>query len=178
MDFFIIILSIVFLFVAYPFIRFFIKRLICCLKIKRSCRKNGLKLHAAHFLWFLGLNNSHNCDFYIEASETVLSVKLFGALTKRSEFVFDKDGTYRINELMLRFIVHHSIKRNKIPTYNFRYKYKEDWEIKNQENITLINPVPMDVSLITDKGKLPLTVLGGGEVRSLQTFLARLENLR
>lgn len=178
MDFFIIILSIVFLFVAYPFVRFFIKRVICCLKIKRSCKRNDLKLHAAHFLWFLGLNNSRNCDFYIEAGETVISVKLFGALTKRSEFVFDKDGTYRINKLLLRFIVHYSIKRNKIPTYNFRYKYKEDWEIKNQENITLINPVPMDMSLITDKGKLPLTVLGGGKVRSLQTFLARLENLR
>ena len=177
MDFFIIILSIVFLFVAYPFVRFFIKRLICCLKIKRSCRKNGLKLHAAHFLWFLGLNNSRNCDFYIESDERILAVKLFGALTKRSIMMFNKDGKYRVKEPFLRGMVHISKERKSVPIYNFRYRFKNEWEIKTQENTVLINPVPLDITQETDKGTFPCTTISGAQIRSLQTFLASLENL-
>lgn len=97
MKFYLILLGIFLVFSLFPFLRFFIKRLICAVKIKKACRDNDFIFKPTHFLWFMGLNNSGHCDFYCisQKDSRKYSVKLFGALYRRQILDFIEGNRYR-----------------------------------------------------------------------------------
>ena len=54
MEFWIFLICAVLLFLLYPYLRCFVKRIQCAQKIRRVCREKGFHLHPTHLLWFLG----------------------------------------------------------------------------------------------------------------------------
>ena len=70
--------AIVLVVIAYPYLRCLLKRFLLAKRIKTVCEKKGLTLHKTHLLWFLGSKHTGPCDFYIESTNEVFAVKLFG----------------------------------------------------------------------------------------------------
>lgn len=170
----------------FGYIRCFFKRLICRSKIKKICRKKGHKLHATHKLWFLGNKNSTKCDLYIETANTVFAIKLFGMPSRRTILIFKKNGEYFIRSFMafisyaapIRFPMDGKTKA--MPVYDFRYKYRDEWEVKTPRHILLVNPVSMEIRCQSQQGKEVIVgagdIVNGMEIDSLPRLLGDLES--
>ena len=142
----------------FPYIRCFVKRLIFRSKIKKTCIKKGYKLHTTHVFWYLGSKYSKKCDLYIETDNDVFSVKLFGMPNKRAVLVLKENGEFFIRRFFL-MIYYISIllwpinsKAKKLPSYDFKYAYKDEWENKVFNKILLVNPVGMQFRYVSNKG--------------------------
>ena len=177
---------VILLIIAFPHFRFFVKRLICKRKIKKLCQKKGYRLHALHLFWFFKNRNSPRCDFYIETPNEVFAVKMFGITKRRCELVFTENGKYFIRSFMA-FISYGSgirysfdSKAKPLPDYNFRYNYKEEWEIKTPRRILLVNPVPMEFRRQPQHGSEVIVgageIVNGMEIDSLPRLLEDLED--
>lgn len=92
------ILLFVLIIVLIPFIRFFIKRLLLYVKIKRRCKINGYKLVGMHCFWFLGNRNRKSADFFIKTKNTAFSIKLFGSIRKNVKIIVKENGDYLIRK--------------------------------------------------------------------------------
>lgn len=170
--------------VLFPYIRCFFKRLECAAKIKKLCRGNRCTLHPTHPLWFLGGKRTKKCDVYLETESTVFAVKLFGMRRRLSTLVITDKGEY-ITRSYVAFISHgggFSIpingKPHLLPKYDFRYRYKDEWETKSPRNILLVNPVSMDIRRLTSGKDIILgagEVMFGMEIFSLTRFLGEAE---
>ena len=167
-----------------PYIRCFIKRLIFRSKIKKACINKGYQLHTTHAFWYLGSKYSKKCDLYIETDNDVFSVKLFGMPNRRAVLVLKENGEFFIRRFFLMTyyisIVLWSInsKDKKLPAYDFKYAYKDEWENKVFNKILLVNPVGMQFRYVSNKGVE--TMVQNGEyvndmkVISLSEFLSRI----
>lgn len=186
MDFWIFSACAVLLILAYPYLRIFVKRLVLLYKLKSVCRKNGFVLHRAHTLAIFGTRNGSICDLYIETSAEVFAVKLFAMGRHKTVLIFKENGQYFVRSFLafvsniggaVRFPINSRPKQ--LPSYNFRYGYKNDWEIKTPRNILLINPVCLEMrrqpihggEVILGSGD----VVNGMEIYSLSRFLKYLE---
>lgn len=168
------------------YIRFFFKRLTCMYKITKTCRNKSYKIHATHLFWFLGRNLSHKCDLHIETANEVLSIKLFGVPKRRSVLIFKENGEYLIRSFIAFFsygsVIRYPIdsKSRPMPIYDFRYKYKDEWEIKTPRHILLVNPVSMEFRRQPQHGSE--VIVGAGdivndmEIDSLSRLLGDLES--
>lgn len=155
MDFWIFLLVIIALIFGYPFIRSFVKRLVCFFKIKKICKKKKYVLHKTHTLWFLGRKNGKNCDCYIETPTQIFSIKFYGVIRRRKTLIVLEGGTYyfrRFLWLASRYGIRAVIlflstdgKPKKMQEYNFNYKFKEEWKNKNIRKIFFVNPVPLEI---------------------------------
>ncbi|MBQ7321095.1 MAG: hypothetical protein IJW99_03265 [Clostridia bacterium] len=183
MEFWIFLLSLIVLFLAFPYLRCFVKRLICFGKIRRLCRKKQYRLFGTHPLWFLGGKHSVRCDCYIETPSEVYAVKLFGLPRRLTVLILKDNGTYVIRSFMawlphVRFTFHSKPRR--IPVYDFRYKYRDEWEIKTPHPILLIHPVSMEIRRAGQSGGEVIVGAGdtvnGMELESLSRFLGMLED--
>ena len=164
-----------------PYIRCFVKRLIFRSKIKKACINKGYQLHTTHAFWYLGSKYSKKCDLYIETDNDVFSVKLFGMPNRRAVLVLKENGEFFIRRFFLMTyyisIVLWSInsKDKKLPAYDFKYAYKDEWENKVFNKILLVNPVGMQFRYVSNKGVE--TMVQNGEyvndlkVMSLSEFL-------
>jgi hypothetical protein len=186
MDFWIFILCAAVVITGFPYIRCFFKRLKCVYKIKRLCRNKNYKIHATHPLWFLGSKHTKKCDLYIETANEVFAVKLFGMPKRFSILVLKENGEYFIRNFIalissigqgIRFPI--DSKPKPMPVYDFRYKYRDEWEIKTPHNVLLVNPVSMEVRLQPNFGSEVIVgagdVVNGMEIQSLSRFLGELE---
>ncbi len=168
--------------VIYPYIRCFFKRLKCFFKVKRFCKKREYKLYGTHCLWFLGRKQDRTCDFYIETKETVYAVKLFAMLRRKSMLILREDGNYFIRKfagvLWIPFFWNDKLKT--IPSYAFRYKYKDEWTKKKFHNVLLLNPISMDIFRQAINGYEDAVGLGdemyGMEIFSLSRLLDTIDN--
>lgn len=166
---------------VYPYIRCFLKRLRCFFKVKRFCKKRNYKLHGTHCFWFLGSKHNRACDFYIETPDEVYAVKLFAMLRRKSMLIFKEDGTYFIRKfagvLWIPFFWNGKLKP--LPSYSFRYKYKDEWRRKMLHNILLVNPISMDIFRQAVNGYEDAVGLGdelyGMKIYSLSRFLESIE---
>lgn len=186
MEFWYALIGIAAVIALFPYIRCFFKRLKCANKIKRLCRNKNYKIHATHPLWFLGSKHTKKCDFYIETANEVFAVKLFGMPRRLSILILKENGEYFIRSFIalisygggIRFPING--KPKPLPVYDFRYKYRDEWEIKTPRRVLLVNPVSMefkrqpqhDSEVIVGAGD----IVNGMEIYSLSRFLGYLES--
>ena len=187
MEFWYALIGIVAIIVFFPYIRCFFKRLKCANKIKRLCRNKNYKIHATHPLWFLGSKHAKKCDLYIETANEILAIKLFGMPKRFSILVLKEDGEYFIRSFIalissigqgIRFPI--DSKPKPMPAYDFRYKYKDEWEIKTPRHILLVNPVSMEFRRQCHHGTEVIIgagdIVNGMEIYSLSRLLGDLES--
>lgn len=101
--------------------------------------------------------------------------------------VFKENGEYFIRSFIalisyssssVRFQI--NSKPKTMPTYDFRYKYRDEWEIKTPRRILLINPVSMEFR--HQPKHESATIIGAGDIvnsmqiDSLPRLLGDLEN--
>ncbi len=137
------------LIVFYPFMRFFIKRIIMISRIKRICSLKKLKYKANYFGHVLGNFNGKNCDFYIETNDKVYSVKLCGTYWRKDLCDFMDKNHYAIRSLSFQFAHTKNSVKYKVktkPAYNFRYKFSESYYTKELIPIILMNPTSINVT--------------------------------
>ncbi|MBQ2881728.1 MAG: hypothetical protein IJE40_05620 [Clostridia bacterium] len=180
------ILSVVLILISIPYIRFLFKRIQLYIKIKKICTKKKYRFHKNGSLWFLHTQARQNCDFYIETKNEVFAVKLFCVLKRFSNtLIFTDESEYFIRDftaiptLSGGYRLPTNGKINKMINYNYRYHYKNEWEIKDPVNVLLINPVPHEIRRQSKNGNE--TILGNGDpvhgarIYSLSGFLTILE---
>lgn len=167
--------------IAYPFLRCFVKRIICVGKLKRLCQRKHYTLHKAHFLWFLGRKHGKYCDFHIETKHEILSLKFFGVPYRRTALVLKEDGTYFVRTYFALPFNRIPLdgKPHPLPPYRFRHAYKSEWELKTPHSILLIHPTAMEIRCRKHRTE---TIFGGGdiasgmEIQTLPRLLGYLEN--
>lgn len=186
MEFWYILIGVVAAFFLFPYIRFLVKRLVCRSKIKGLCIKKGYTLHTTHRLWFLASKRSQICDCYIETKHEVFAIKFFGISKRRATLVFNDNGEYFVRKFIgivsFGSAMHLPIDQKTTPLlrYDFRYNYKDEWEIKTPRHILLVNPVAMEFRFKKKHGEE--TVIGAGnivygmEIDSLPRLLSDLED--
>ena len=167
MEVYILIGSIVAVLAAIPFIRIFCKRLSMKRRITRACLAEGAVLHPAHRGWLLGRRMGKRCDFYIETPTTVYAVKLF-ASHKRSQYLIFTDDGCVYSRKFLNFINRYGTgpryskdsKPRKLPDYDFRFGYKDEWASKEFCPVLLLNPTSIEVHRNTVRKE---TIVSSGE---------------
>ena len=168
-----------------PFVRIFWKRLTARRKIGGLCRRMGFSLHPTGRCWIFGRRMVKTCDFYVETPETVYAVKWF-AMKKRGQYlIFTFDGTFRVRKFLnfassrggyARFF--RDTKPQKLPDYDFRAGFRDEWYLKDVRTVLLLNPTCIEVHLNkVDRESL----IGNGEavagmaMHTLSSFLGELE---
>lgn len=186
MDFLYVLIGIVALIALFPYIRCFFKRLTCMGKIKKVCRNKSYQMHATHPIWFLGCKNAKKCDLYIETANEVFAIKLFGMPRRLSVLVLKENGEYFIRSFIalisygggIRFPING--KPKPMPNYDFRYRYKDEWEIKTPRHVLLVNPVSMEFRRQPQHGREVIVgagdIVNGMEIDSLPRLLGDLES--
>ena len=186
MDFWCVFIGTFTLVIIYPYIRCFFKRLIFRSKVKKVCLNNDYNLYPTHLFWFLGNKHSKKCDFYIEKDHKILAIKMFGTARRLSILIIKENGEYFIRRFIALFsyvgVVYFPInnKPKHMSNYDFRYKYKKDWETKAIRNILLINPISMALRYQPrHSGEITVyegDVVNNMEINSLPSLLKILED--
>lgn len=186
MDFWYALIGVIALVALFPYIRCFFKRLKCAGKIKRLCRRKGYNIHATHPLWFLGSKHTNQCDLYIETENEIFAIKMFGMPRRLSILILKENGEYFIRSYIalvsyggsIRFPVNG--KPKPMSAYDFRYKYKNEWEIKTPRRVLLVNPVSMEFRRQPQHGSEVIVgagdIVNGMEIDSLPHLLRDLES--
>ena len=187
MDFWYVLIGFVAIIALIPYIRCFFKRLKCAYKIKKLCRTKGYKIYAMHLFWFFGSKRGKKCDLYIETANEVFAVKLFGMPRRFSILVLKENGEYFIRNFIalissigqgIRFPI--DSKPKPMPVYDFRYKYRDEWEIKTPRRVLLVNPVSMEFKRQPHHGGEVTVgageIVNGMEIDSLPRLLGDLES--
>jgi len=141
---------------CFPYIRCFFKRLNLLFKIKRVCKAKGYLFCGTHGLWVLGGKLGKKCDCYIETTEELFAIKLFGMPRRRRVLVFTEKKEYftRILVGMLLLIRDtFDSKAKPLPEYDFSVKSNAASNEKKLRKILLINPVPMEMLMQAERGK-------------------------
>lgn len=154
--------------IAIPFLLKPIKRLVLFAKISACCKKHSYSLVRTHLFWFWASNQGKKCDFYIETPHEVFAIKLFGVSRRRTMLILKDNKEYFIRKFLvltsdgaaLRAPLHGKSKL--LPTYNFKYKYKDRWKTKKQRCILLINPISLGVLHQPQYGRE--VIVGSGEI--------------
>lgn len=168
------------LILTYPFLRCFCKRLLLVRKLRYACRATGAEIYPAHRLWFLGGKRRATCDFYIVSKAQVFAVKLFGIPRRRAVLIFTERGEWRLRSFIVHTAHFSSVsfpiegKPRKVPHYDFRHRYRTEWEGLAHRSILLVHPVAMDFHYIPDHGA-EAVISAGDAVRGM--VLASLPHL-
>lgn len=165
----------------YPYFRCFFKRLKCAGKIKKLCLRKGYKTYSTHSLWFLGNKHANKCDLYVETANEVFSIKLFGMPRRQSVLVLKENGEYLIRSYIAFISYGGAItgKPKPMPVYDFRYRYRDEWEIKTPRNVLLVNPVSMEIRRQSRQGEVTIgagDIVNGMYIDSLPRLLGDLES--
>ena len=172
------------LWLAYPYVRCFRKRIICYRKLSSICKAKGFRLKKTHILWFLGGRNSKKCDCYIETPVSVFCIKLFGVVPRFRTLVFVEEREYFLQRHWgIMLWIHETLDGDSInlPEYDFKYKEEDHYREKQRYHILLINPVPVEMIHQFDNGK-EVILNPGDKIRDMEVYnqsqlLTRLENL-
>lgn len=180
----ILIAVIILFFPVYRFLRFLFKRIILLAKIKRVCKSQNYGIYGTRPLWFFSTKRTPTCDFYIDTSNTVFAIKLFGVMNRHATLVFTDSREYFVRIFLgvahIGGLVPLESKAKKLPAYHFRYKYNTDWNIKEPKNILLIHPVCLEIRKKPDRQDE--VIIGDTEkicgmtVHSLSRFIGLLSN--
>ncbi len=159
MEFWLTVGAIILFILAFPCLRLFFKRISLAIRLKRACKSSGNRLVGAHFLWFLGSRSARGCDFYIETRREIIAVKLFGVTNKNADLVFTADGKYFIRNYIAIIAAGGGIrypidgKHRALPDYDFRRRFRPEWELKTPRRVLLINPVCNEIKFRAPSGR-------------------------
>ncbi|MBQ7336048.1 MAG: hypothetical protein IJW92_06215 [Clostridia bacterium] len=182
----IVVFGIILILFLIPYIRILVKRLTLLIKIKRFCTRNHCQLIKTHFFWFLGSRKGEKCDFYIVKNTAVYSVKLWAMKKYHTELFFTDNGRYFIRSFIAMAAGMQLMKTpvdskwKPVPKFQFRYRFREDWYIKEFKPILLINPTCYEVRFTTQDKKSE--IIGRGQLvndfylYTLSSFLDELED--
>ena len=171
------VLIVIGLVILWALARCFFKRVICRGKIRRVCRKNGLRLHARP-LWWLGSRYLKGVDCLIEGKDTIFAVKLFGCLWPLKSLILRERGEYffRAHSAFLTVILDvwdgypHTLPAYRIP----------EAPDKAVRPMLLINPMPLEILLQPSSGLEQISGPGdlvfGMEIANLSHLLRLAEN--
>ena len=117
-----------------------------------ACSAGSYRFCPTHRGWMLGGKSGKICDFYIETAHTVYAVKLF-ASKKRSQYLIFTDDGYFYTRKFVNMIHRYGTgprffkdsKPKKLPTYDFRCGYREEWREKPLCPVLLLNPTGIQV---------------------------------
>ncbi|MBQ8287562.1 MAG: hypothetical protein IJX76_02180 [Clostridia bacterium] len=185
MEFYLLIVAIILLIVLLPYLRILRKRFTMRRRLCRLCLERRYSLHPVRKLWLFGRRMGKTCDFYVETPETVYAVKLFAMKRRGQYLIFTNDGTFRVRKFLnfvssrggyARFF--RDSKPCKLPDYDFRAGFRDEWYLKDIRPVLLLNPTCIEVHLNkVDRESL----LGNGEsiagmtLHTLSSFLGELE---
>ncbi|MBQ8392148.1 MAG: hypothetical protein IJX51_00095 [Clostridia bacterium] len=183
MEFWIILVFIVVIVLSIPFLRLAIKRISMVRRLKSTCKKLGYSIVGTHPLWFFSSWRKKGCDFYIIKADEILCVKLFAMPKYETTLVFMKDNKYFIRKYMKVLPNHGLVMSNPVqskikllPVYDFRYKFRIEWELKRYRKVLLINPVCAEVKYaptVSDEQTICSTdMVNGYEIASLSRFIS------
>ncbi len=185
MEFWYFLFGVIALIAAWPALRCLVKRLILASKLCRLCKRNGYTLFKAHPLWLLGGKRGRRCDCYIETPSEVYAVKLFGMPRRMTVLVIRANGEYFIRRFIVLFSFGQGIrfpingKPRPMPHFDFRFRYRNEWEIKTPHNVLLVHPVSMEIRRQPERsGEVILgagDTVNGMEIHSLPDLLGALE---
>ena len=167
MKFFIIVLAVLGSPWIFAVLRFLCKRIVLTVRVKRLCKKTNARLVKCGLLWWLGLRILSKCDFYLELDREIYSVKLFELLYRQSVLCFTWEDSFFIRSFMGflgwggRVLYTFNGKKKPVPRYDFRYRFEDEWELKNPHNILLVNPVCMEIRYVGRNGDE--RIVGTGE---------------
>ena len=137
-----------------PYIRFLIKRISLCFKIKSFCKQENLIFHKTSVFWWLGVKKSGGCNFYIETSNAIYSIKLFPTLNKQSCVHFWNNRSYYVEKFMVLFGTWGSSAKfsfksriHSLGEFDFKYKFNDEWSEKPLVPILLVNPICRSIKL-------------------------------
>ena len=154
--------------VLFPYARFLVKRINLYFKLKSFCKKENLVLHKASAFWWLGIKKSGRCNFYIETSNSIYSIKLFPMLKSKSCLHFLEDRKYYLEKFLIFFGSYGSSARfsfksrvHNMGEFDFRYNFNKDWHLKKFVPVLLLNPTCASVKLKTGNGE---QVIGDGDI--------------
>jgi len=169
------VLAVIALIVVWAYARCFFKRLTCMVKLRRACRKYGLRLEARP-LWFLGSRYSKRCDLVIRGAKASFAVKLFGCLWPLKSLILREYGEYffRAHTAFLMVIMDvFDGYPHTLPAYRFP---PED----GLRPILLINPMPLEIRLQPSNGLEQVSGTGDTicnmEIANLSHLLRLMEN--
>lgn len=165
--------------ITLPIIRFACKRIVLLFKLKNVCKKNNLILIPTHTFWLFGCNKNKNTDAYIITPDTIYSIKLFSVNNRKSHLVFIDDIHYFIRSFrftIFHYYYSHDHKENMARLYtwidyNMKYKFNDDWNIKEFKPILLINPVCWEIIKVNRHG-VEETVGSGDILNNMYVFTA------
>lgn len=186
MTFWLMLAAVIAVIIAFPYVRFVFKRIKCARSIMAVCKRKGFAVTAASPLWMFGTKCGRRCDIYIESKNEIYSVKLFEMKKRKSVLLLWSDGRYSVRNFIAVISFGTAIKypidskAKKLPAYNFRYGFREEWETKTPHNILLVNPVSMEFCRKKPSGEENIVadgeIVNGMRVCSLPRVLSELEN--
>ena len=154
MEVFLFILSVVLVINLYPYLRTGVKRVLMVGKLKKFCRENGYTLVPVGRLWMFAHRLGKNCDFYIETPNTVYAVKLFGLRKRNQYLVFTREGSFYVRNFIHVFTPYAATARfyrdskpRKLPDYNFRVGFRDEWYLKSIRTVLLLNPTCVEIHI-------------------------------
>lgn len=84
--------------VFWQYVRVFFSRVLTLLKIEKLCRENEIAFKLINNSYAFAKNNSDSFDFLLRVGDTVIPVKFYSALSKKSVLTIDRSGKACISE--------------------------------------------------------------------------------
>lgn len=176
--------SIVTAFILAIFLRIVAKRILFSFRLKSLCRDKRFNFFSTHRFWCFGWTRRKKCDFLVETSDLIYSVKLIGSWTRRNPFNFIDEEHYSVRNLFFQFSV---AAANQIP-YDVKSKSRYDFtsfvpkDLANKRICTIILMSPVS-GTVTKSSKVALLPVSNGDrvaeglFYSASSFLKMLVNL-
>lgn len=182
MEFWLLVIGIVVLYLGYPYIRCFVKRLSLRSKVKIKCQEKGYSLQGTHRFWFLGDKHGRGCDCYIETKKELIAIKLFSIPRHRRVLFFTENGEFFVRRFVSFFpftVYSFNRRAEALPAYDFCYKCRHAEDNKPLRKMLLVNPVPMDIRMQEKRQEEyilnPGDMVNGMELMNLSELLKELE---
>ena len=177
-------IGIVVVLLLFPYLRIFQKRLWLAAKINKSVKKSGCRFVPTHSFWMFGRKHGSNCDFYVETRDKIYSVKLFSVKKRTSSLVFLDDSKYFIRKHFALssyggvYTTSFDGKSHVLPKYNFKYRFAENWYLKDFVPVLLVHPICHQIRQRVQRDERDVSIgdlVNGVFVYSLSRFLSMIE---
>lgn len=140
------------------------KRLAFMRKLKKVCKKNGLRIKKEHGFFKSLRNNAEGFDLVVSSRSTSYYVRFYAAYRRASHLTFCDENTVAVttNIHNNRFKVVLGMSKPRVKTLSYNYSDTPPSNVKNAVKVLLVNPVPHDIFKRSSGGTV--TPIGTGEM--------------
>ncbi len=127
------------------------KRLNFMRKLKKVCRKNGLRIKKERGFFKSLRNNTKGFDLVVSSRSTSYYIRFFATHRRASHLTFCDESTVQVttNIRNNRFKVVLGLDKPKVKTKPYSYADTPPSSVKNAVKILIVNPVPHDMFKIS-----------------------------